>query len=346
MARALAPEDLSTDESALRSPRQSIAVVIGRNEGERLKRCLRSLLELLPVIYVDSGSTDESVSFAESNGAHVVNLDMSRPFTAARARNAGVAELLRLYPQAKYVQFVDGDCEVLPGWLATAEAFLDQRPEVAVVCGRRFERFPEATIYNRLIEDEWNTPLGEAESCGGDSLVRVYAFQQVGGFADDQMAHEEPELCSRLRQACYHIWRADAPMTVHDADMTNLRQYYQRNRRAGFGITQYIARRGRCADRSARIIIQRALTWSIALPLSVLILTVGIGLPALLLVLLYPVQIFRHALQDKQGVGGGFDVRTQAASLAMIGKFGEAHGTLTFLIRTIRNKQGKSITYK
>jgi hypothetical protein len=36
-------------------------VVIGRNEGDRLTRCLQSLqMENLPVIYVDSGSTDGS----------------------------------------------------------------------------------------------------------------------------------------------------------------------------------------------------------------------------------------------------------------------------------------------
>ncbi len=63
-------------------------VIIGRNEGERFERCLRSLVgRASPIVYVDSGSTDNSVGFAESHassGVHVVRLDMSTPFTAAR----------------------------------------------------------------------------------------------------------------------------------------------------------------------------------------------------------------------------------------------------------------------
>lgn len=41
-------------------------VVIGRNEGERLKRCLASLLgNVDQIVYVDSGSTDGSVQLAQ-----------------------------------------------------------------------------------------------------------------------------------------------------------------------------------------------------------------------------------------------------------------------------------------
>jgi hypothetical protein len=69
------------------------------------------------------------------------------------------------------VQFVDGDCEVDATWLATAQAFLEQHPAVAVVCGRR-ERFPQRSVYN-LLWPEWDTPVGEAKACGGDALMRA-----------------------------------------------------------------------------------------------------------------------------------------------------------------------------
>jgi glycosyltransferase involved in cell wall biosynthesis len=40
-------------------------VAIGRNEGDRLKACLRSVVDVAAlVVYVDSGSTDDSVAFA------------------------------------------------------------------------------------------------------------------------------------------------------------------------------------------------------------------------------------------------------------------------------------------
>ncbi len=99
-------------------------VVIGRNEGERLRRCLESLSGALPnIVYVDSGSADGSVQMARTLRVHVLNLDLSRPFTAARARNAGFDELMKFAPNTDLVQFVDGDCEVVGDWLRTAGQF-------------------------------------------------------------------------------------------------------------------------------------------------------------------------------------------------------------------------------
>src|SRR6266446_1639370 len=93
-------------------------VIIGRNEGERLVRCLQSIESYAEnTVYVDSGSTDGSVSVAETAGICVVQLDTAQPFTAARARNRGFAALLTLRPNLQFVQFLDGDCELLGGWL-------------------------------------------------------------------------------------------------------------------------------------------------------------------------------------------------------------------------------------
>ena len=174
-------------------------VVIGRNEGERLRRCLSAVcVRNVTVVYVDSNSTDGSSELARTQGAEVVELDLSQPFTAARARNAGFARLEQIDADVRFVQFVDGDCELVDGWLAQASGVLEERPEVAVVCGRRRERFPEQSIYNRLADLEWNTPVGEAKYCGGDAMMRVAAFRQVGGFNPDLIAGEEPELCVRF----------------------------------------------------------------------------------------------------------------------------------------------------
>src|SRR4051794_6544130 len=96
-------------------------IAIGRNEGERLRRCLESLSGLgLTIVYVDSSSEDGSVELARGLGAEVVELDLARPFTAARARNEGFERLGQIDPEVRFVQFVDGDCEVAGGWLDTA----------------------------------------------------------------------------------------------------------------------------------------------------------------------------------------------------------------------------------
>src|ERR1700732_2176195 len=95
-------------------------VVIGRNEGERLARCLASVRVISKRVYVDSGSTDGSVALAQKEGVKVVELPVPPHFTAARARNTGLAHLLTDDPDLEFVQMVDGDCELQPGWIEGA----------------------------------------------------------------------------------------------------------------------------------------------------------------------------------------------------------------------------------
>ena len=119
-------------------------VVIGRNEGERLKRCLESLGGVVgQVVYVDSGSTDGSVEMARAMGVEVLGLDMGTAFTAARARNEGFGRLREMVAGVAYVQFMDGDCELAGGWLHESATFLGEHDGVAAVCGRLREKHPE-----------------------------------------------------------------------------------------------------------------------------------------------------------------------------------------------------------
>ncbi|NOW46448.1 GT2 family glycosyltransferase [Novosphingobium sp. SG751A] len=214
-------------------------VVIGRNEAARLPGCLASIIAHgYPIIYVDSGSTDGSADLARAMGCSIVELAPEHGFTAARARNAGFARLRSLDPAVVLVQFIDGDCEMVDGWPTAAIATLLGNPRIAAVCGRRRERHPHSSPYNRLCDLEWNTSLGETHSCGGDALVRADAFAAVGGFCPSLIAGEEPELCFRLRQAGWTIHRIADEMTLHDAAMDRFGQWWKRNRRNGHAIAQ------------------------------------------------------------------------------------------------------------
>lgn len=240
-------------------------IAIGRNEGERLRRCLASLVGRgWPVVYVDSASTDGSPALARQMGAEVVDLDMSVPFSAARARNEGFARLLAVAPGVGYVQMVDGDCEVVPGWVERARQELDARPDAAVVCGRRRERFPEASVYNRLADVEWDTPIGEAKSCGGDAMFRVAAFQQAGGYDNTVVAGEEPELCQRLRAAGWKVYRVDAEMTIHDSAILHFRQWWKRAVRTGYGAMDVVTRFRQGKDGLFVKQVRSARIWTVA----------------------------------------------------------------------------------
>src|SRR5581483_10954142 len=165
-------------------------------------------------------------------------------FTAARARNEGFDWLLAIAPQVRYVQFVDGDCEVAAGWLESARAELEAKPQAAVVCGRRRERYPDKTVYNWLADIEWDTPIGEAKACGGDALMRVEALKQVGGYDPGVLAAEDDEVCLRLRRAGWTVHRIDAEMTLHDIAMTRAGQWWTRMVRCGWAYAQGAALHG------------------------------------------------------------------------------------------------------
>lgn len=315
-------------------PDQIDAVVIGRNEGERLVVCLRALRgQMRRVVYVDSGSTDGSVAQARALGAEVVALDMTRPFTAARARNAGLEVLAADPPE--FVQLLDGDCEMVPGWPAAALAAFAEHPRAVVVCGRRRERFPQASVWNALADREWDTPVGPARACGGDALMRYAAVRAVGGYRDDLIAGEEPELCLRLRQAGGEVWRIAAEMVLHDAALTRFGQWWRRTRRAGHAFAEGAALHGARPERHWVAETRRALFWGAGLP--VLVLLAGLIHPAgWLLALVYPAQVVRLARR-----GGG-----TWAVYSVLGKFAEAQGALGYWADRLRGRRRGLIEYK
>jgi len=240
-------------------------VIIGRNEGARLEKCISSVLaEANCAVYVDSGSSDASVALAESYGLPIVRLDPARPFTAARARNAGLNWMLNARPELGYVHFIDGDCELIPSWLDTAFGAMAAEPDLAAVCGRRRERSPNASVYNKLCEDEWNTPVGIADTCGGDALFRVEPLRQVNGFSEELIAGEEPDLCHRIRLNGWRIRRIAGDMTVHDAAMLRFSQWWQRNRRSGYATAEAFVLRGAQESKLARQVASNVF-WSIPL---------------------------------------------------------------------------------
>lgn len=318
------------------------AVAIGRNEGERLVACLKSLLRDVPtVIYVDSGSTDASAQMAARLGARVVALDMSKPFTAARARNAGF-DALTSDATPRFVQFVDGDCEVEAGWLEAAQKFLDERDDVALVAGRRRERFPAATIFNRLCDIEWATKPGEAKAAGGDFLVRAEAFRSVNGFNPALIAGEEPELCFRLREKGWKIWRLDQPMTIHDAAMTRISQWWTRARRAGYAYANGFALHGKSPERFRRREVMRSLLFGAVLPAAALVLGAFANPWFFLFFLYYPVQAFRIYLTRSDIAAGRFAYAISCAAA----RFPEAQGMMQFYRAQRAGRQEALIEYK
>jgi glycosyltransferase involved in cell wall biosynthesis len=318
------------------------AIIIGRNEGERLKQCLMSVPQSQLTIYVDSGSTDGSIKWARDYGADVLELDTSAGFTAARARNAGFAQLQKLAPQLEYVQFVDGDCELQPAWPRHAIEFLDTHKQVCAVFGRRRERYPNRSVYNWLCDREWDVPIGNVKSCGGDVMMRVSALAAAGGYRDDLIAGEEPELCVRLRTAGGHIWRIDQEMTLHDAAITKFRQWWLRMVRSGHAFAQVSHLHGAPPEQFWVWESRRAWVWGVLFPLAGVAAMLWFGWPAIVVLLIYPLQLLRRMAR----LPGSLRSRWQLAFFELLGRFPESLGQMKFLRDRLIGSRGGIIEYK
>ena len=318
-------------------------VVIGRNEGERLTKCLESVVGLPSrVVYVDSGSTDGSIEAARAMGVDVIELDVRVSFTAARARNEGFRRLRELFPYLDYVQFLDGDCELASGWLEKAVVFLDARRDAAAVCGRLRERFPERSIYNLLCDIEWDSPIGEAKACGGNALMGTEAFEKLGGYRADLIAGEEPELCVRLRASGWRIWRLGEEMALHDAAILRFSQWWKRTQRAGYAYAQGAYLHGAPPERHCVRESRSAWFWGLGIPVAAFGLSLWLGCWALILFLVYPLQIVRLAARGGRSPGQNW----WRAGFLVLGKFPEMVGQTKFLIHRYLGGQPRLIEYK
>lgn len=326
-------------------------VVIGRNEGERLRRCFASLQDVPTIVYVDSGSTDQSVNLALSIGATVVELAVPPHFTAARARNAGIARLVAENPDVRFVHTLDGDCEILPGWTEAAYAMLQARPDLALVFGRLHERHPELSIYNALCDDEWNVPVGEAAGCGGIALHRIAALQSIGGFNEAMISAEDSEMCMRLRKQGWRLERIDRDMALHDANITRFGQWWRRTKRGGHGFAEmaHLHPDARWPDwpRTCRSIM----VWGALLPL-LLLATVMASLinpwwliASAAIAGLYPFKMGVIALRKRRS-GLRWPVALASGVLLMVGKFPELLGLIQFHRNRMNGRQSGLIEYK
>lgn len=318
-------------------------VVIGRNEGDRLKRCLLSVLGPADaVVYVDSGSTDESVALSRSLGVEVLELDMSIPFTAARARNEGFDRLHAMLGKVEFVQFVDGDCEMIQDWVRVASMYLQDHQNVAVVCGRLRERFPEKSVYNLLCDIEWDTPIGDAKSCGGIAMFRAIAFSTAKGYRAELIAGEEPELCVRLRTAGWKILRLDAEMALHDAAIMRFGQWWRRSVRGGHAYAEGAWLHGSPPERHWVRESYRIWAWGLGLPMVILAGLMLVGWAGVGLFAIYLFQIIRVAYRGKRGTRENW---VRAFYLVLM-KFPELQGQMTFWWQKFSSGKASLIEYK
>jgi len=323
-------------------------VIIGRNEGKRLQLCLESMSEIeVPKVYVDSGSVDDSVAIAKDNHIEIIELNPDKPFSAARARNEGFERLMQLDPSIKFVQFIDGDCTLLPDWLGEASMALLADKQRGAVIGHLKERNVDASPYNRLCALEWRSAAGDLDdygALGGISVIRASVFKELAGFNPDVIAGEDSEFGVRMGLAGYKVTKLDCSMATHDANIHQFSQWWTRAVRAGHAIGQRAFLNGDSVHKDCVKERNSTLFWAALIPLMVIALLIPTHGYSLLLLGIYCLLCYR-VMRFRLRQGDTCEDAWFYTKYLFLAKFANMQGLLKFYFNKIYQRY-EIIEYK
>jgi glycosyltransferase involved in cell wall biosynthesis len=197
-------------------------VLISKNQAWNISRLIESVLQEAEcvdsheVILVDSASTDKTVEMAIRYPVNILRLRPGQKLSPAIGRYVGYQRT-----QGQFVLFLDGDMELLPGWLESALHVLGDIHDAAVLAGGVIDVLPSETSESAIPlaqaqMDSTDVP-SEVRYVGGAALYRRSVLGEVKSFNPFLDSEEESELCLRIRHAGYRILQIDRPMVYHYA---------------------------------------------------------------------------------------------------------------------------------
>ncbi len=195
-------------------------VIITRNLGWNIARIVESALDVTQdieaeVVVVDSASSDDTVKIAATYPIKVISLDANQRLSASGGRHVG-----RMQTSGKYVLFLDGDMELIPGWLEPALDIIEADPSIASISGVRIDE-PKNTKTGVIPADvaaDASDATRDRKHNGGAAMYRRSVLEETGGFIPYVISDEEPELCVRIRHKGYRIVQTNRPMVFHYSD--------------------------------------------------------------------------------------------------------------------------------
>ena len=189
-------------------------IVIGRNEAGRLGACMESIHAALGVlshefIYVDSRSSDDSVSIARANGARCFILEAQQT-TAGLGRFIGTQEA-----RGEYLLFLDGDMQLQKGFCEKAMMAMAASNYDGCSGIRRDVYMKDGVIVGENDNYFGCTQERIAPEFGGAIFLKKEALERAGGWSPDTIACEEAELHARLNACSARIAELPVPMIIH-----------------------------------------------------------------------------------------------------------------------------------
>ncbi len=199
-------------------PRCCVSVIIKAfNEEKNICAAIETSLSAIAevggeVILADSHSTDRTVELASNYPIRVVQL------LHPQERCCGVGPQLGYqHARGEYLYILNGDMQMLAGFLPRALLFLAQHPEAAGVGGRLVELNSESLEYReRALRNAAHLSPGKVDRLDGGGLYRRMAIDEAGYLSDRNLySYEEFELAVRLRALGWKLWRIPADSVTH-----------------------------------------------------------------------------------------------------------------------------------
>ena len=216
-------------------------VLITKNQAWNIARLIESVLEATSsisskeIILVDSASTDETAEVASRYPISIFRLQPGQPLSPAIGRYVGSQ-----HARGEYILFLDGDTQLVQGWLPRALRSLQQSPRSGAVTGRVIN-LPTSAATQKPAPLPRKNRLGASRAVlwgsyggGGAAMYRRSVLGQVGTFNPYLCSDEEPELGLRIRHAGYRILELDYPIVRHYNDAPVAVSNVLRRRRCNF----------------------------------------------------------------------------------------------------------------
>lgn len=176
-------------------------IVIGRNEGWKLTKCLQSIFDAIShnklnnyeVIYIDSKSTDDSIQRAKKF-EQIKIFEITGQYNAAIARNIGASE-----SKSDVLFFIDGDMEITNNFLKLV--YNDSEGlKYNFVSGQLLEyyynnqgNYINKGLYHKIIGNEKKEAI-----TGGLFLIKKKLWDDIGGMKTKYRRSQDLDLGLRL----------------------------------------------------------------------------------------------------------------------------------------------------
>lgn len=190
-------------------------VIIGRNEERGIGRCLEAAQAAAEqiggaeIIFVDSASTDNTVSIVQSYGVRVLQMKPEWKLSPSAGRFVGSH-----YAQGEFILFIDADTLVYKDFLPAAIEHFENNPKLSGVNGfiddldengKLVADFEER--YEGVTDIQWLR--------GPCCFYRKKALSEVGSFNPHLAVEEEAELGLRLIKKGWKLQIISIPMACH-----------------------------------------------------------------------------------------------------------------------------------